>query len=74
MATIRARTHFTVGRRHVRPGDLVDSGDPIVEGREHLFVPVEPTNVERATAAPGERRAVKRATKATKKAAPKSGG
>lgn len=60
MPLLRARTHFAVGHRHVRPNDLVDSTDPIVSGREHLFGPVEATNVEAATAAPGERRTVTR--------------
>jgi hypothetical protein len=53
----------------VRPGDLFDSTDPVVVGRENLFETVEfaaqraegavnPTPVESATAAPGEKRSV----------------
>lgn len=43
------------------PGALVKDDDPIVKGREHLFESVEATvekssSVERATAAPGEKR------------------
>ena len=53
---LRARTAFAVGHKIVAAGALVDSDDPLVKGREGLFAPV----VEQATAAPGERRAVKR--------------
>lgn len=51
MPKVRARTHFAVGRRIVRPGDLYNDTDPVVAGRERLFTPVE-----QATAAPGETR------------------
>ncbi|MGW6121500.1 hypothetical protein ACWFRF_20830 [Nocardia sp. NPDC055165] len=50
--------------RVVRPGDLVDSDDPDVKGREHLFETVEVAAnraagaVEQTTAAPGEKRTV----------------
>lgn len=49
------------GRRFVgsRP---VWSDDPIVKGREHLFVPAE-DSVEAATAAPGEKRNTRRLKK-----------
>lgn len=65
MATIRARTHFAVGRHVIRPGDLLDSTDPLVKGREHLFEdPDEAVRpIERATARPGEKRATRRAPK-----------
>lgn len=65
MPTLRATTSFALpGRRHVNEGDLVDSSDPIVSGREHLFVSADRATsapVEQATAAPGERRNVQRA-------------
>lgn len=61
MAPLRARTHFAIGRRHIRPGDIIDSTDPIVAGREQLFSPVEDSvqRVEQATARPGEGRNVR---------------
>lgn len=61
MAALRARTHFSVGRRFVRPGDILDSTDPIVAGREHLFSPIGDAGqpVEQATARPGEGRNVR---------------
>jgi len=55
-------------------GEIVDSTHPAVKGREHMFEPVEATaarsrdEVEQATAAPGEKRAVKKAA-----AKPKTG-
>lgn len=52
---LRARETFFVGRITVYEGDIVDSKDTIVKGREHLFAPV---GVEQATAAPGELRNV----------------
>lgn len=63
---LRANTTFHVGQRTVRDGDIVDSTDPIVAGREHLFD--SPADViETATASPGERRS----TPPRKKAAAK---
>ena len=60
MAVLRVREPFAFDepngvQRVMRTGDLVDSGDPAVKGRESMFEPVE-TTVERATSAPGERR------------------
>lgn len=58
--------------RVVSAGSLVDSDDPIVKGREHLFEPVETYmsrragTTEQATAAPGEVRNVKRPRSAAK--------
>lgn len=56
----------------VSGGQLVDSSDPIVKGRERFFEPVETymdnragRDVEQATAAPGERRSRGRARKAS---------
>lgn len=71
MPVLRAKTTFAApGRVFINRGDLVDSSNPVVKGREHLFEDVE-THVERASAAPGEkRRAVKRPAK--KAAAPKA--
>lgn len=50
-------------KHHFGPGDLVDASSWVVKGREALFEPAEPTNepaVEQATAAPGEKRTVRR--------------
>jgi hypothetical protein len=54
-------------RRHVihRNKTVVRADDPIVKGREKLFRPLDRkvmlgSDVEQATAAPGERRAVRR--------------
>jgi hypothetical protein len=64
----RCRESFTVwtkgSPRVVAAGDLVDAGDPVVKGREHLFEDVDAfmasrsARAEQATAAPGERREV----------------
>lgn len=35
--TLVAKSSFLAAGRHIRTGDLVDAGDPIVSGREHLF-------------------------------------
>ena len=51
--------------RVVKGGEMVPADDPIVKGREHLFDPLEEV-VEQATAAPGELRATKPRTKASK--------
>jgi len=64
MAIVRAKTAFSVGTRFVRPGDLIDTDDPIYPKREALFEAVEDAverhraNVEQATAEPGEKRSV----------------
>lgn len=65
-------------QRVLSAGDLVDSGDPAVKGRESLFETVEATVhratvraaggsvegvIEQATKAPGEKRATSRPTK-----------
>lgn len=55
---LRARESFHACGRFVAAGEPVDPADPIVKGREALF---EADGVEQATAAPGERRAVKKA-------------
>lgn len=66
---MRARESFFVAvpppGRMVRAGELVKDGDPIVKGREHLFGPdgEDEAPVERATAAPGEKRLVRRPRK-----------
>lgn len=61
--------HKTGVERVVRPGDLVDSKDALVKGREQWFESVDATvdrvsdrSVEQATAAPGEKRPTRRAT------------
>jgi hypothetical protein len=63
---MRAKTYFVTATnppRVVRAGDLVGDKDPVLKGREDLFEPVEEyldrrSNIEQATAAPGERRSV----------------
>jgi len=74
MATLRCKEPFSADikgvPRVVPAGQLLDSDDPIVKGREHLFEPVESfmasrvvevsESVETATAAPGEKRSVSR--------------
>lgn len=55
------RSFLAPGRRLVREGAIVRSDDPITNGRAELFEPV--TAVEQATAAPGERRNVRRPPK-----------
>jgi hypothetical protein len=61
--------------RVINEGTLVEDGDPILTGREHLFETVETfmsdrsaPPVEQATAEPGERRTVRKppARKTTK--------
>jgi hypothetical protein len=68
MAVLRCLAPFALTEksgveRVVSAGDLVDSTDPVVKGREDLFEPVETTvartkerGVEKATASPGEKR------------------
>lgn len=56
------RSFLAPGRRLVREGAIVRSDDPITNGRAELFEPVTAT-VEQATAAPGERRNVRRPPK-----------
>lgn len=68
---LRATDSFFVGTRLVAKGDIVDPSDPIVAGRVELFETITPTRavVEQATAAPGEKRSVRKAP--AKKAAAK---
>lgn len=47
----------------VRAGDVLPEDHPVIKGREHLFEPVAAAAnraIERATAAPGERRTLAR--------------
>jgi hypothetical protein len=76
MATLRCKEPFSADikgvPRVVPAGQLVDSSDPIVKGREHLFESVDAhmasrdaapdtrAAVETATSAPGEKRSVTR--------------
>lgn len=61
MAALRAKVTFSAGPRWVRAGDIISSDDPVVAGREALFErPDDLVPVERATAAPGERRTIAR--------------
>lgn len=61
MAHLTVKEAFAAGGRIYQAGEIVDASDPIVAGRELLFVPVAVTKrpagtVEQATAAPGEKR------------------
>jgi len=69
MAVVRAIEAFAFTDKRgvprvVRPGDLFDSADPCLTGRQHLFEPVEVSaerrraTVEDASAVPGEQRSV----------------
>lgn len=83
MATLRAREPFSYNDingvpRNVSAGDLFDSADRNVKGRELLFEAVEvdidrrrkaAAGVEDATAEPGERRSVSTVKKAVAKKA-----
>jgi hypothetical protein len=56
MAVVRAKqTMWVSSQRIVHAGDLFDSTDPVVKGREALFESAVQV-VEQATAAPGEKR------------------
>lgn len=63
---LRAREAFFVATksgyaRQIQEGEMVESDDPIVKGREAYFIQVRIGDVvEQATAAPGEKRAVKK--------------
>lgn len=70
MAILRCTESHFDGTRVVAAGELVDSDDPILQGREQYFEPVDTyvtrrsaRAVETATAAPGEVRTVKRPRK-----------
>ena len=52
----KARETFIVGRRVVHAGDVVPKSDPIYRKNAELFE----AEVEQATAAPGEKRNVKK--------------
>lgn len=73
MAVLRSKEAFTAwsggAPRVITVGQLVDDSDPIIKGREHLFETTEAhvaqqrerrAEVEQATAAPGEKRSVRR--------------
>lgn len=73
MALLRCTTTFHApGNALVEEGALLDSSEPVVKGREHLFEPVGVDRgerpVEQATARPGSKSAARRA-----KPAPKDG-
>lgn len=74
---VQARVTFVTGIGVVKQGTVVYADDPVVKGREDLFEDLNDV-VERATAAPGEKRpapAGKPAQKAARKkqkAAPKT--
>lgn len=60
-ALLRCHTPFFVGNRLVSRGDVLEATDPLlkaVPGRAAFFAPYDPSGVEQATAAPGERRNV----------------
>lgn len=66
MAALRARETFHVGNATIKRGQLVNANDPIVKGREQFFedpASIDVPPVERATAAPGERRTVRKPRK-----------
>ncbi len=64
MAVLRASVAFFAGSRFVAEGEEVDAKDPVVKGREALFV--ADAVVEQATAAPGEKRTTTRRTRQPK--------
>jgi hypothetical protein len=59
---LRATQTFHALGRTVVEGEEVDPKDPIVKGRESLFTAPESAKVEQATAAPGEKRTVRKRT------------
>lgn len=63
MAILRCTESFAADGRVFTLGQLVDSAEPVVKGREHLFEPVDVyvsrRSSETATAAPDEARTVK---------------
>lgn len=80
MAVVRAIEAFAFTDRQgiprvVRPGDLFDSSNPCLTGRQHLFEPVavaaerRRATIEDASAAPGEQRSVSTRKPAKKVAA-----
>lgn len=74
MALLRVKTAFALAHAVYPVGARVDSCDPAVKGREHLFEPApESPVVEAATAVPGEKRSTPRKAAAKKAAALKVG-
>lgn len=67
MATpMRATQTFFWGQRIIALGDIVQPDDPVLRKHSSLFEPViAPAGVEQATAAPGEKRSVRRPPKET---------
>lgn len=64
MARIATTTAWVPGNRLITQGDLVEDDDPILRTHGALFADpnaLAREQVEQATAAPGERRAVRRA-------------
>ena len=69
---MRVKTSFFFNGRLYPVGFDVASDDPVVAGREHLFVAVDrAVPVEAASAVPGEKRSVAKKTVAKKAAAKK---
>lgn len=75
-----AKTSFSWGGKVYQEGESVDPKDPVLTNREHLFETVEDRHnrvrgrgVERATAAPGEKRNVTVPKKAAAKKPAKKG-
>lgn len=50
-----AKENFWTPEGMIAKGDIFEASDPAVKGRDLVFAPVE-TDVEQATAAPGEKR------------------
>lgn len=63
--TLRARETFFVGNAKVSRGQLINENDPIARKAPHLLEPVrdDVPLIEQATAAPGEKRSVRRKAK-----------
>lgn len=75
MATaVAACTFHLMTGRTVIAGEVFDSSDPVVKGREQLFsINTDAPVVEQATAAPGEVRTTPRKSSARKAAAKPKG-
>lgn len=73
MAIMRVREPFVAVvagvPRAYTAGQLIDDADPVFKGRERLFEDVAASvrNVEQATAAPGEKRSVRRPARKSSK-------
>lgn len=59
MPTYRARETFLWRGRIVAVGDLLAADDPAYQRNAVLFDRIDAPPIERATAAPGERRAIR---------------